>query len=199
MKTNQSMMKRIQMVASTMLLLTVVAACGNKGGNSNPVYDDNYYADCVGCANGKSTIATAVGESNFFGQQEAEITLEFYGQNQYQRQYMQQQQGYTGPVSARGYLRVFSNTFCNLNPGNYRLTTVQPGQWQGLMFGGLVLRATTGQQVTLTFGNAWINSAMPSRTGFDGRPHPHNLQGYVQVGSLNNPYISCGSQPILLK
>ncbi len=143
-------------VAATLSLL---AACGNKGGDNNPqpvapVYP---YQNCVGCQNlGGAAFFTS--ESTDYNQT-LRLNLSFAGQNTGIAQaYPYYGSGitpgtYNGPVSATGTMTLpqpLNNYYCVIPAGTYSIGTLQPGQWSSGVTYNLSLQAVGAASLTIS-------------------------------------------------
>jgi hypothetical protein len=184
---------------STLTLLVLISAifmfagCGKKShSNVNP-YGYNPYGygngTCPSCTGSNQFMLAALGVSyTANGQPRMELGLEFYGagavggtQNPYDQ--------YSGQVQAQGRLYVnVGDYYCSLAPGQYDVTTVQPGTMQYQSIYDLKLIATpvaggAGVQMQIALPSNFVSARTSSQIGQDGRTYPYRLQNRVYVNT----------------
>lgn len=184
------------MLFASVLTLTVITACGKNGGDSAPppvvTPTGPIYGSCATCGPNSQLIASAAGYTYFAGQTESNINLEFYGTGLTQtQQYPQQQQYYSGSVSAQGTIhwRGQQSLMCGMGPGVYTLTTTQAGTWNGRNVYGMVMQAVGPTSVTI-YVDGSVGAATPAILGDDGRQYPYSFMGRLRIvpNSGGNPY-----------
>ncbi len=184
---------------STLTLLILVSAifvfagCGKKKSSVNP-YGYNPY----GYGNG--TCASCTGNSQFMlaalgvvytaqGQPRMELGLEFFGAGQAATQNSYTQ--YSGQVQAQGRLYVNVGDYqCNMAPGQYNVTTVQPGTMEYQSIYDLMLVATpvsggAGVQLQISLPSNFVSARTSSQVGMDGRTYPYRLQNPVYINTAS--------------
>lgn len=185
-----------QYIALAMTALTLsmtMVACGNKdNGGPAPVVSP-YGAGCVGCPASSALVASVHGKS-FVGntmQEQAQLSLNFYGD----AAALQQGQAsgslyYRGTVAAGGVLRVriargAANMYeCKIPVGDYAITTLTPGQWQGQQFSDIQLQAQGPTTLQLTLRMNSIFAVSPATVDWAGATFPYRLQSDVYVMSI---------------
>lgn len=93
---------------------------------------------------------------------------------------------YAGPVVASGEMFVTgqSSYTCPMVPGVYVINSIQPGQWQANMFGGLRVNAVGPSNVILNIYRGGVYQAVPE-VNYQGRRFPNNMWAEVIVESVN--------------
>ena len=181
-----------------MTLLTVAVlgtACGPKndggGGPVVAVTPGPISGSCVGCPAGVTLLSSGVGRAYTGGALEAELALQFHGDtttiNQYRQQGITPTIGnYSGPVVAGGILRVrIARTVgCNVPAGDYNISTVGPGTWNGQSIFNLHRQATGPTTLQSQLNSNRVMSAVPAVVDLAGAQFPFHVQGNAFINSM---------------
>ena len=184
--------KAAAIFASAALTMAMFTACGKSGG-SNPapvvaaVAPVQVVPTCATCPGNSQLLAAGVGSSYYASQPESQIMLQFFGDGSVMQNYqsgnayLQSNQSYYGTVAAQGTLNWnIASVLCGIPAGAYQITTVTPGQWQGQSFNNMILTATGPVALQIQM-SGWIQAAVPSLVGIDGRQYPFKLVGQMNV------------------
>ena len=161
----QGSMTKVAGFAAVAVLSLLTTACGNSsGGGSSPgvgVLPYTYGASCAGCsAMGGSPIASAIGQTTYYGAPNYQLQISFYG-NAAQ---VVAGVSYYGQVAATAQLVVQQNMQCGgyggitIPAGVYNMQTQQPGTWSGQSFAGLAMIGVGPTQISMVFQNNFINN-----------------------------------------
>lgn len=166
-------------ISAALASLFLVAACGNSGGGSNNPAVNTLGVNGYGIGNCPTCTVNGAGAVQAVGQNGAgTVQLQLYVGN-------------SSVMAPQGVLVVTQgNIACGYPPGQYQLTTSQPGQWIGsLSFSGLVMQGVGGQApIQVYFPN---NFFTPSNGG------QMRVQNAVYIAG---PGITgyCSAEPIVL-
>lgn len=192
---NQALTRWLTTGVILVTVAVLVTACGKKdeGGQVVAVTPTGPIAgSCVGCPSGVTLLSSGVGKAYTGGQLEAEMSLQFHGDTSTISQY--QQQGvtptignYSGPVVAGGVLRVrIARTVgCIVPAGDYTISTVAPGTWNGQSFYNLQLQATGPTTLQIRMSSNWVMSAVPAVADLVGAQFPFHVQGNAYINSMS--------------
>ncbi len=177
----------------TLLTVAVLAtACGKKdeGGQVAVTPVGPIAGSCVGCPSGVTLLSSGVGKAYTGGQLEAEMSLQFHGDtttiNSRYQGVMPAIGNYSGPVVAGGILRVrIARTIgCLVPAGDYTISTVSPGTWNGQSFYNLQLQATGPTTLQIQLNSNWVMSAVPAVVDLAGAQFPFHVQGNAYINSM---------------
>lgn len=140
--------------------LSVIAACGSKGGNNQqpvPVQPQVVYPNCVNCQGINGTIFFSGESADYTGL--LRITWAFSGQNMTVQPYPYNTSGmtaetYNGMVSSSGQMILNQNInlgYCLIPAGTYSVVTSQAGQWGYAIVSHLALQAVGPSNVLMYF------------------------------------------------
>ncbi len=188
-------MSQIMTMFMSLFFIFVVAACGNSSSNKKgnrvvaPVLPLSVAAGCQGCLMNQGQIGFIATTDSNNGSKSFYLGLDLYGDvaranfNDPKIPLI-----YSGIVQAKGVLKVqYAETYlCNIMPGDYIVSTVTAGTWQGGIMSGLRLQAhslQTGQLLLLTFIQGVINN--PTSLNGVMRGEVNRLIGSIRIDSLN--------------
>jgi len=175
--------------------LSVIAACGNKGGNNQqpiPVQPPVVYPNCVNCQGINGAIFFSGESADYTGT--LRITWAFSGQNIVTQPYpyntgSMTTETYAGMVSSSGQLILSQNAnlgYCVIPAGTYQVVTAQAGQWGYGIVSNLALQAVGPANVLMNFygqvsASSYLsNGQLSTISASRGR-----MFGNLQVQSVN--------------
>lgn len=175
--------------------VSVLAACGNKGGNNQPpvpVQPPVVYPNCVNCQGLSGSIFFS-GESSDYTST-LRMTWAFVGQNMPIQQSYPYNTGmtsetYNGLVSTSGQMIVNQSVnlgYCVIPAGTYSVVTAQAGRWGYGIVSNLSLQAVGPSNILLTFygqvsASSYLsNGQLSTISASTGR-----MFGNLQVQSVN--------------
>lgn len=140
--------------------LSVIAACGNKGGNNQqpvPVQPPIVYPNCVNCQGINGAILFSGESTDYTGV--LRITWAFSGQTITAQPYPYNTNGvttetYNGMISTSGQMILSQNVnigYCVIPAGTYQVVTSQAGQWSYAIVGNLAMQAVGPANIMLSF------------------------------------------------
>lgn len=204
-----NLLKKIGVAALGAAIMTLTIACSKSGsgtvagGGGDPFanqwgHSQGYGFGSQGCTNcGSATqyIVTALGQG---GQGFLQLGLDVFfdprGIYSPDGTLMSVFQNYQGPIAATGVLEVANDySTCQVHPGLYKLTTVQPGQFLGMsQFRGLILQGVntqTGMPIVISV-NAASNNYLTYLTNpgysWGGVPYHFRIQKTMTIVSVGN-------------
>lgn len=186
----------LSLVAAFIALTAQLNGCGTKN-NNNGTNTGIPTTNCVGynCPNGMygngmngnngfgvngqmMTLGSAMG----YSQSGFVIELGLYGQGG--GSYAGSFNGYSGQVMAQGILTVMQYIpSCPIQPGQYQIQSVQPGQWSGNMFSNLLLQTTNGYNLQIQMVNNSIQSISPVVQGPSGNQYSYRIIGNMLISA----------------
>ena len=181
---------------TALLLGTAIGSVGcskDSGGGGSNAGVSNYGYNNGGLygygTNG--SIAAAVGDYGNPSYPDAELMLQFSGNNT-------SSNGYVAQVAAAGTLYISGNAPCGFTPGMYSIQTQQPGQISGPDMQNLALVATNGSsQIQILVYSASLNSTPYTQSGIvshdvSGNSYAYRFVNFAQNGIvLQSAFGSC--------
>jgi hypothetical protein len=175
--------------------LSVIAACGSKGGsNQQPTVlpPQVVYPNCVNCQGINGAILFSGESADYTGS--LRITWAFSGQNMTVQPYPYNTMGvttetYNGMVSTSGQMILNQNInlgYCVIPAGTYSVVTSQAGQWSYAIVSNLAMQAVGPASVMLNFNgqvsaSSYLsNGQLSTISASKGR-----MYGNLQVQSVN--------------
>lgn len=180
-------------------------ACGNKdeGGGGGPVgiaYPPGVSGSCVGCPTSTTLVSSALGKSwDYNNVEQAQLSLNFYGDAAAVT--AAQNSGslyYSGQIIVGGVLRVRvakAAPGCNIPAGDYTVSTLTPGQWQGQIFSTIQLQAVGPTTLQLTMNRNSIFAVSPAAVDWAGATFPYRIVSQVYVTSILGGFCNAGGYP----